>query len=380
MIYFDNAATTYIKPESVINAVVNNLKNGGNSGRGGHLAALEANRIIYNARKTVSDFFGFESPESIVFTSSATESLNIALQGVLKNNDHVITTCMEHNSVLRPLFLMEERGVEVSFVTCNECGELEYQQMEKLVKSNTRMIVATHGSNVTGNLNDIILLSQFAKEKGLIFLLDASQTAGEFKIDVDKMNIDILCTTGHKGLMGPQGVGLLGVKKEIYIRPFKVGGTGILSFSKEQPDTMPTRLEAGTLNMPGIAGLTAAIEFINAIGLEKISERQKTLMDTFYKGVRDLGGVKIYGGFECHNRAPIVSLNIGDINSSQIADILSTDYNIATRAGAHCAPLLHKHFKTEKQGMVRFSFGYFNTLLEVEEAIKAVKEIAESAI
>lgn len=380
MIYFDNAATSYKKPECVIQAVTDAMCKGGNPGRGAYEISLESSRTVYNARRKLADFFSFEDPSSIVFTANATESLNMALLGSLPNNCHIITTLLEHNSVLRPLYMQEEKGTELSFVSCDEQGNIDYEKIEPLIKSNTKAIVTTHGSNVTGNLVDIERIGKITKAHGLIYIVDASQTAGEIPIDADKANIDILCATGHKGLMGPQGVGILGVKSNIYIKPIVVGGSGVSSFSKTQPDSMPQRLEAGTLNGHGIAGILAAVDFIERNHINTIFEKEHQLMQAFYEGVKTINGIKIYGDFSREIRLPIVSLNLGNISSQEISDILAGEYDIATRAGAHCAPLMHEFFKTREQGMVRFSFGYYNTLAEVEKAVAAIRQISEELV
>ncbi|WP_312649081.1 aminotransferase class V-fold PLP-dependent enzyme [Aminipila sp.] len=379
MIYFDNAATTYIKPDCVIEAVIQSMQSTGNAGRGGHEISLESSRNIYNAREKLADFFCFEDVSGIVFTANSTESLNIALQGILEPQDHVITTILEHNSVLRPLYLLESKGMEVSFIPCDEKGIPEYNSIPELIRSNTKAIIVTHASNVTGNIIDINTIGAIARKHNLIFIVDASQTAGSVNINAEEMGIDVLCTTGHKGLMGPQGVGVLAVRKGINIEPLLVGGSGIQSFDKNHPANMPARLEAGTLNGHGIAGLYAALEFIEAKGIRVIADKEQELMWRFYKGIRNLKTVKVYGNFEVKDRSPIVSLNVGHIDSAETADILAQEYGIATRAGAHCAPLMHQFFGTERQGMVRFSFGYFNTFAEVDTAINAVRELAENS-
>lgn len=379
MIYFDNAATTYIKPDCVIEAVIQSMQSSGNAGRGGHEVSLESSRKLYNAREKLADFFCFEDASGIVFTANSTESLNIALQGILKPQDHVITTILEHNSVLRPLYLLESKGAEVSFIPCDDKGTPEYNSIPKLIRSNTKAIIVTHASNVTGNIVDIKTIGAIARRHNLIFIVDASQTAGSVNINAEEMGIDVLCTTGHKGLMGPQGVGVLAVRKGINIEPLLVGGSGIQSFDKKHPANMPVRLEAGTLNGHGIAGLYAALKFIEEKGIKEIADKEQELMWKFYKGIRNLKNVKVYGNFEAKDRSPIVSLNVGNIDSAETADILAQEYGIATRAGAHCAPLMHQFFGTERQGMVRFSFGYFNTFAEVDTAINAVRELAEDS-
>lgn len=378
MIYLDNAATTAYKPECVIDAVANAMRTMGNSSRGTHETSLTASRVIFGARLKLAEFFGAESPENVIFTTNATESLNIAIRGVVEEGDHVITTELEHNSVLRPLYLLErEKNVSLSFLKADEEGRIDLAEIEGLIRPETRAIVTTHASNLTGNMVDIAAVAEIAHRFGLICIVDASQTAGCKPLDVKSMGIDLLCVTGHKGLMGPQGTGALIIGSDVYVRPFKVGGTGVQSYSTTQPDELPTRLEAGTLNGHGIAGLSAAVDFINETGLEKIDAHEQALMKRFVDGVSGVPGVKIYGDFETP-RAAIVCLNIRDLDSGQVSDALALDYGIATRPGAHCAPLMHKALGTVSQGAVRFSFSYFNTEAEIDLAVKAVMEIAEN--
>ncbi len=377
MIYMDNAATTLKKPDEVIDAVVNAMKNLGNAGRGVTEASLDAARTIYDAREKLADFFHAEDPARIAFTMNSTQSLNIAIRGVFCPKDHIITTVLEHNSVLRPLYACEEEGVELSIIGCNDKGNISYEELENSVKQNTKAIVCTHGSNLTGNILDLYKIGEIAEKHGILFIVDASQTAGVIPIDVQKMKIDVLCFTGHKGLLGPQGTGGLYVKEGILIRPLLCGGSGIDSFYKKQPEDMPVALEAGTLNGHGIAGLGAAISYLNKVGIDVIREKELSLMWQFYEGIKEIPGIKIYGDFETSMRCPIVSFNVGEIDSSKISDELSFYYDIATRAGAHCAPKIHEALGTKEQGAVRFSFSHYNTKEEVEQAIKAVKEIVE---
>ena len=267
MIYMDNAATTMHKPQEVIDAVVSAMSSMGNAGRGASEAALSASRIIYDTREGLAKLFGAENARQIAFTSNSTESLNIAIKGILDPGDHVITTVLEHNSVLRPLYEMEKKGTELSVIGCNEKGMPDIAAMEAAIKENTKMIICTNGSNLTGNYVDVAVIGKMAHKHGLIFVVDASQTAGVFPIDVQKMDIDILCFTGHKGLLGPQGTGGIYVKEGIQIRPLKTGGSGIQTYSKEHPVQMPTALEAGTLNGHGIAGLHAALGYLEKTGI-----------------------------------------------------------------------------------------------------------------
>ena len=375
MIYLDNAATTIQKPSCVAEAVVNAMGNLGNSGRGVHGTSLTASRVIYDTRAALAALFNAPSPARVAFTSNSTEALNTAILGLFTAGDHVISTDLEHNSVLRPLYLLQQQGVAVDFVPADTQGQIDYEDFEKLLRPNTRAIVCTHASNLTGDTLDITWIGKFAHEHGLLFVVDASQTAGALPIDMAAMHIDVLCFTGHKSLMGPQGTGGLCVAEGVEIRPLKSGGTGVQTYLPHQPVEMPTHLEAGTLNGHGIAGLGAALDFINSVGIEAIHNHEMTLMQRFYEGVCNLEGVTIYGDFT-RDRAPIVTLNIGDIPSGEVADILSGEFSIATRAGAHCAPRFHTALGTVEQGAVRFSFGYYNTIEDVDAAIAAVRSIA----
>lgn len=377
MIYLDNAATTMKKPQCVIDAVVNAMTHMGNAGRGANEASLDASRIIYDTREKISNLVNLKNPSRVAFTCNSTESLNTAIKGILTNEDHAITTSLEHNSVLRPLYELEEKGMELSVVQCDENGNINYDDFEKLIKENTKAIVCTHASNLVGNVLDVKKIGQIAKKHNLVFIVDASQSAGVFNIDMQDMNIDILCFTGHKGLLGPQGTGGLCVREGINVRPLKVGGSGVNTFSKTQPEAMPTILEAGTLNGHAIAGLNAALDYLKEEGIENIQKREEELMFRFYNGIKDIKDIKIYGNFE-NKRAAIVAFNIGDIDSAVFSDELSLYHDISTRPGAHCAPLMHKAMNTVEQGAVRFSFSHYNTEEEIDTAINAVKEIASS--
>ena len=377
MIYMDNAATTMHKPQEVIDAVVNAMNSMGNAGRGASEAALSASRVIYDTRDRLAELFGAEDARRIAFTSNSTESLNIAIKGSLNPGDHVITTVLEHNSVLRPLYEMEKNGVELSIIRCDEKGMPDISQMEASIKENTKMIICTNGSNLTGNYVDVSVIGKMAHAHGLMFVVDASQTAGVFPINVQEMNIDILCFTGHKGLLAPQGTGGIYVKEGIELRPLKTGGSGIQTYSKEHPVQMPTALEAGTLNGHGIAGLHAALGYLKKEGIDNIRRKEQELMWRFYNGVKDIPGVKIYGDYSQKERCAIVTLNIGDYDSSEVSDELLMEYNISTRSGGHCAPHMHKALGTVEQGAVRFSFSHYNTEEEVDAAVRAIHELAE---
>ncbi|WP_010237971.1 aminotransferase class V-fold PLP-dependent enzyme [Clostridium arbusti] len=378
MIYFDNAATSFPKPSQVAKAVFNAINTLGNPSRGSYSLSLNASRKVYSAREKVAKLFNLQNPLNVAFTSNATESLNIAIKGSFKSNNHIITTEMEHNSVLRPIYELREKGVQVSIIKCDKTGLIDYTDLENEINENTKAIICTHGSNLTGNLIDIKKVGQICKNHRLLFILDASQTTGVFPIDMEENNIDILCFTGHKSLYGPQGTGGICIKNNININPLKTGGSGSFSFSEHHPITMPDALEAGTINVHSIAGLLAGIQFIEDTGINKIRDHELKLMWKLYNGIKNIPKVKIYGDFSTTLRAPIVSLNIADYDSKDISQELSDTYDIATRPGAHCAPLIHKALGTENQGAVRFSFSYFNTTQEIETAINAVKNLANS--
>lgn len=376
MIYLDNAATTMRKPDVVIQAVTEALSTMGNAGRGSHNASLDASRIIYDTRERLAQFFHAENPMQVVFTMNSTESLNIAIKGILEKGDHAITTALEHNSVLRPLYEMEEKGVELTIIPTDRQGCIDYADFEKNIKKNTKAIVCTHGSNLTGNVVDIRKVGEIAKRHGILFVVDASQTAGVFPINVQEMHIDILCFTGHKGLLGPQGTGGMVVKEGLQVKPLLSGGSGVQTYSKTHPAQMPTALEAGTLNAHGLAGLRAAVGYLQETGLDAIRKKEQALMRRFYEGVKEMEGITVYGDFSQEERCAIVTLNIRDYDSSEVSDALAMHYSISTRPGAHCAPLMHQALGTVEQGAVRFSFAHFNTEEEVDAAIQAVRELA----
>ena len=376
MIYFDNAATTMRKPDCVVQAVTEAMCSLGNSGRGVHSGALSASRIIYDTRAALAQLFSAESPERIAFTANSTQALNTAIKGVLYPGDHVITTALEHNSVLRPLYEMEDRGVELTILPADSLGNICYEDIEKEIKPNTKAIVTTHGSNLTGNLLDISRIGEMASRHSLLYVVDASQTAGVFDIDVQKQHIDILCFTGHKGLLGPQGTGGFYVREGLEITPLLSGGSGVQTYLRSHPPQMPTALEAGTLNGHGIAGLGAAVRYLQKTGLSAIRAKEQELMWMLYTQVREIPGITVYGDFSSRNRCAIVSLNIRDYDSGQVSNALSEHYGIATRPGAHCAPLMHKALGTVEQGAVRFSFSHYNTKEEIEIAVTALRELA----
>lgn len=378
MIYLDNAATTYPKPEVVYEAVINQMRGAGaNPGRSGHKMAIEAGRQIFIARENVSKLFNIDNPMQVIFTANATESLNLAIKGTLKSGDHVITTSMEHNSVLRPIKSLEKLGIENTILQCDDTGYIKAEEFKRAIKSNTKLIVMTHASNVTGTLLPIEEVGKIAKEAGVYFLVDAAQTAGVYDIDVKKLNIDLLALPGHKGLMGPQGVGLLYIREDLEVMHFKEGGTGSKSEELIQPEMLPDRYESGTPNGPGIAGLAKGIEYILEVGIEKIRQHEAFLTQYFIGELQKIDSVKVYGPMDAEKQASVVSINIKDEDSSEIAYILDKVFNIAVRPGLHCAPYAHKTIGTFEQGTVRFSIGYFNKKEDIDEAIEAIKQICQ---
>ena len=377
LIYLDNAATTLHKPPQVVEAVKNAILTAGNAARGAHGASMQASRTVFETRQKLARLLGCPQAEHVVFTANSTMALNIAIQGILSPENHAISTDLEHNSVLRPLYALQEQGMGLDFVRADQQGNIRYEDFAPLFRSNTKAVVCTHASNLTGNMLDIARIAEIAHAHGALLIVDASQTAGTVPIDMTALGVDVLCFTGHKGLMGPQGTGGLCIRPGVEIRPLLRGGSGIHSFDRHQPEAYPTRLEAGTLNSHGIAGLDAAADYLLEVGVEAIHPKEQSLMRRFYKGVRHIDGVTVYGDFSPSQRAAIVALNIRDYDSAEIADVLSADYGIATRPGAHCAPRMHEALGTVQQGAVRFSFSVFNTEEEIDAAIAAVAELAQ---
>ncbi len=379
MIYLDNAATTFPKPKEVHDAMLDCMMNYcANPGRAGHKLAMKAAREIYDARESVASLFNIEDPMSIVFTSNATESLNLAIKGFVNPGDHIITTSMEHNSVIRPIKALEQSNVENTIVLCETDGSLDVNKIKEAIKLNTKLIVTTHASNVCGTIIDIESIGKIAKENKVTYLVDASQTAGVYNIDVDKMNIDMLATPGHKCLMGPQGTGILYIKKGIILKELTQGGTGSNSEDLFQPDLHPDKYESGTHNTPGIVGLGRGVQYIMDKGIDKIRMHEEDLCDYMLKELEKIDEVTIYGIKDSKKRAAVISINIDNIDSGEVTYLLDSEYDIATRSGIHCAPLAHQTLGTLETGAVRFSPGYFNTKNDIDKAINALKEIIEN--
>ncbi|WP_125152740.1 aminotransferase class V-fold PLP-dependent enzyme [Clostridium rectalis] len=375
MIYVDNAATTFPKPKEVYTQVLDCMKNyGANPGRSSHNLALKAETKVSEAREIVSNFFKVTNPFNIIFTCNATEGLNIGIKGVLKPGDHVISTVIEHNSVLRPLNSLSKKGVKVTLVGVDKYGQVNIANLKKEIKKNTKMIIINHASNVLGTIQYINSIGKLAKSEGILFMVDASQSAGTIDIDVCRDNIDLLAFPGHKGLLGPQGTGGLFIRSDIMLEPFKEGGTGSNSNSMNQPDFNPDRFESGTLNVPGIVGLSEGIKFIEKVGRRNIQNHEKQLIEYLLKELKKLDFIKIYGHTSYKNRCSVVSINIDTMESSNVGYLLNKK-GIAVRTGYHCASLIHGIIGTIKWGTVRISPGYFNTFDDIESVIKALKEI-----
>ncbi|MBS6951986.1 MAG: aminotransferase class V-fold PLP-dependent enzyme [Enterocloster asparagiformis] len=383
MIYLDSAATSYHRPDSVAEAVAGAIRTMGNGSRGTHPAALAGARVIYETRELLAQLFHAPGPDRVAFTANSTESLNMAIKGIVRPGDRVAATALDHNSVLRPLYEMEERGAVLEIAGCvgqdlpeddplRRKGLLDYEALKAIIEGGVRAVVCTHASNLTGNLVDIRRIGQWCRRAGAVFIVDASQTAGIFPIDMEQDCIDILCFTGHKGLMGPQGTGGICLGAGIKLTPLLTGGSGIMTFSREHPRVMPTALEAGTLNGHGIAGLRAALLYLRDQGADALRRRELKAMEAFLRQAREIPRVKIYGDFSQEERGAIVALNLGDEDSGEVSDYLSQEYEIYTRGGGHCAPLMHRALGTEVQGAVRFSFSPFNTPEEARQAAAAL--------
>lgn len=378
MIYLDNGATTFPKPKVVTDKIMEcYLGYAGNPGRSGHKLAMKMDLEIYETREKICKLINGTEVLNVIFTFNATDSLNLAIKGVLEEGDHVITTSMEHNSVLRPLNQLRKEGkIELSIVYADDKGYIDPKKIFEALTPNTKMIVTTHMSNVFGTIVDIKAIGDFCKENNILYLVDASQSIGVLDIDVQEMNIDLLAFPGHKALFGPMGTGALYIKEGIIVKPLKEGGTGSYSHSIDQPDLYPDSLESGTPNGVGIIALGKGIDFINEVGIENIRNHEMSLKNHFIELLKDNEDVILYGTLDDRQGA-VVSLNVKDMDSSEISYILSDEFDIYTRPGFHCAPLAHKTMCTEELGAIRFSFGYYNTLEEVEKTVEALLNIIE---
>ena len=373
MIYLDAAATSFLKPPCVAQAVVDAMHTVGSPGRGAHPLTLAASRTVWACREAVAELLGATDPARVCFTPNSTVALNTAICGLYGPGDHVITTALEHNSVLRPLYRLE--GLELTILPADEMGNIDYGDFARALRPNTRGVVCTHASNVTGNTLDLKCIGNFCRAHGLTFVVDASQSAGVLEVNQQAVGASVVCFTGHKGLLGPQGTGGLSVAPDVTLRPFVVGGSGVHSYDRRHPRDLPEGLEAGTLNAHGLAGLLAGITYIKEQGRENLYRKEMKLARTFVNGVRDLPGVTLYGDVDAPHRTAVVSLNLEEEDAGAVADVLSQEFGICTRAGAHCAPLIHEALGTSARGAVRFSFSHLNTPQEVAQAVAAVSEL-----
>ena len=375
MIYLDNAATTFPKPFKVYQEMFDYMKtSAANPGRGTHDMSIIAATKVLETRQIIGNLFNIDNIFNIVFTSNATDSLNIAIKGILMNGDHVITTVLEHNSVLRPLNKLRKNEVTTTFLDMDENGFVNLSDLKKNIKKNTKAIIINHASNVIGTIQDIEKIGEIAKANGIVFIVDGAQSAGVIDIDVKRYNIDLLAFPGHKGLLGPQGTGGLYIGPGIQLETFKEGGTGSNSSSFEQPDFLPDRFESGTLNTPGIVGLNQGISYIFEEGIKNIRSKEESLTDCLLLELMKLPFITIYGNKSNERRCAVISFNIENMDSSLVGYELNKR-GIAVRTGYHCAPLIHKALGTTNYGTVRVSFGYFNTFEEIESLIKSLKEI-----
>lgn len=378
IIYLDNAATSWPKPEAVYNAVDRFMREiGASPGRSAHKLGLQASRIIYHTRELLAQLFHISDSSHIIFTASATEALNLALKGLLSPGDHIITTSVEHNSVMRPLrFLQKSLPLEVAVLSLSEKCQIDLLSLESSIRKNTRLIVVNHASNVTGDVMPIEEIGALARAHKINFLVDAAQTAGIIPIDVDSDNVDLLAFTGHKGLFGPQGTGGLYIRPGINLKPLTQGGTGSYSEFEEQPSFLPDKLESGTLNAPGIAGLGVGVEFVIKEGLNNIQARGEDLTRRLTKALRGIPGLLTYGSSAADKKIPVISFNLRGRDPAGITEVLSEKYQIMTRPGLHCAPAAHKTIGTFPQGTVRLSPGHFNKGEEIDYVAECIARIA----
>jgi len=373
MIYLDNAATSFPKPNGMLRAMAECMNEYcGNPGRSGHRMSMKTGEEIYKARKEIGKLFHIGDCSRVVFTSNTTEALNLGIKGILESGDHVITTSMEHNSVLRPLKMLEDIGVETTIIKCDWDGSLNAEMLKKEIRQNTRMIVSTHASNVTGTILPIKEIGELAKQSNILFLVDAAQSAGAIPIDVDDMKIDLLALPGHKGLLGPMGTGVLYVNEKIKLKPLKEGGTGTKSRDLNHPIDFPDGYEAGTVNAPGIVGLGFSSSYISRIGIDNIRAYEEELISDLDESLRNMKGVTIYGPWNCREKTGIVTFNLHKMGCEEVCEKLSSEYGIASRGGYHCAALAHKTIGTYDTGAVRLSVGPFNTRRDISMAIDAV--------
>lgn len=378
-VYLDNAATSYPKPKEVHNSILNHLINiGSNPGRGSSTSSFESNKIVFSCRNTLMEFFKFNKPENVIFTSNITSSLNMLIKGVVKDGWHVITSSMDHNASLRPLYSLEKSGkIQLDVLQCSKNGILDIKDFESKLKDNTKLVVLSHASNIIGSIQPLEKIGEICKRKGIYFIIDSAQTAGVLPLDFMKLNCNALAFTGHKSLLGPQGIGgfIIDDKLNEDVLPLLEGGTGSLSSDIAQPNFLPDKFESGTMNTPGIAGLLAGINYINKTGLSYIKEHEEYLCQKFIDDILNIPSIEVYGFKDASKRTSTISVNSSKIDNSELGFILDTNYGIITRTGLHCAPLAHKSIGTFPNGAIRFSFGLFNDIKDVNYAVNALNTI-----
>jgi len=382
-VYLDNASTTFPKPKKVADSIYDFLTNiGGNPGRSNHENSLATNRILLNTRETIANFFGFPSIENVIFTNNITTSLNILINGSLAKGDHVITSSMEHNSVLRPLMNLKNNSIiELDIIKANNFGFIDPLDIKKAIKHNTKLIILSHASNVFGSIQKIKEIGMLCKEHNIFFILDSAQSAGVLDINFEELNISALAFTGHKSLFGPQGIGGFIINDEFnkICNPLILGGTGSLSHSLVQPDFLPDKFESGTLNMPGIVGLYEGFKFLEKEGLDTIRENNKALRNLLVSEMKNIKDIILYDDFNnLNDYTSCVSINMKNIDTSELSFVLDNDYNIKNRSGLHCAPLAHETLGTFPSGTVRLSLSYFNTKEEIDYTIMALNKISKN--
>lgn len=377
-IYLDNGATSFPKAPGVVESISNYLISvGSNVNRGSYDTSFEAENIVYETRELICELFNFKKAENVIFTKNITESLNILIKGLLKSGDHVIVSSMEHNAVMRPLNSLEKYGVEYSRVQCNSLGELNLDDVVKSIKPNTKAIIMTHASNVCGTILDLKNVGRICKEKGLYFIIDSAQTAGFLDVDYEDLNADAIAFTGHKSLLGPQGIGGFIISDELAskVEPLIEGGTGSLSDEEIQPEYMPDKFEPGTLNIPGIYGLNASLKYVLKEKVSTIREKELYLVEHFLEGLLNMPGIHIVGKKDLSHRTAVVSIDVPGKDNADVSYELSSGFGIMTRCGLHCAPSAHKTLGTFPRGTVRFSFSHFNTIAEVKYTIDAIHKV-----
>lgn len=378
-VYVDNAATSFPKPDSVYNDILNYMRNiGGNPGRGASTSSLKGNKVIFQCRNALCEFFNFNDTKNVIFTSNITMSLNILIKGVIKPGWHVITSSMDHNSTLRTLNELKSKGIiELDIIQCNKLGEIDIEDFKSKIKDNTKLVTLSHGSNIIGTIQPLAAIGKVCKNNNIFFIIDSAQTAGVLDLDFQKLNCNALAFTGHKSLLGPQGIGgfIIDDLMNDVCSSLIVGGTGSVSSDIIQPNFLPDKFESGTINAPGIAGLLAGINFIKSEGLSTIKEHEDYLTQKFIDGILNIPTMNVYGHLNTENRTSTISINSSIIDNNELGFILDSEYNIITRTGLHCAPLAHKTIGTYPNGTLRFSFGYFNDEKDISYILSCINLI-----